>query len=232
MTRILDDRDSHALVQHDDGTVELIPWSPLNTLVYRHGLDGLLVTGDDVLHWSADETGSQDILIRPTDGATEFDFSIGDETFHIAQHEKSDLIDVLLDAYDERGAGSDAVAHGALIEYAGRLMDTDVNPTVVDRLVEHPHFADAVERTSKGWRINGHVLLTYDNEFYHPNTTRKTQSGGIVDDGANKSAYDLRFEQAGQTELTDLGDFGATESEVEFISRAIWAVTYTGEVSD
>lgn len=231
MPEIIEDRDSHATVLADDGSVEIISWgSEMNRLVYKHDLAGLVKHGTDIL---VVETREGTMQIVPNDDATEFTIEAGDDSFHIPKHEKSDLLSALDDAYTS--GGDDGIDDDVLVDYVYDLMDTAVNPAAAAQFLALPVFDDAVERTDDGWRIYDDVLLTYDNEFYQPETRRTTRTGQIVEDGANKIAYEIRFSRSndatGQMDLTDYDTdyFGDDAELVEFLARAIWAVTYAPE---
>lgn len=222
MARILETRDSHYLVQRDDGSVELVTRTDMNILIYEHNLAGLLKRGDEVINIGDDPR----VQLIPNDDATEFTLRIGDDEFEVATHHKAALVKALLDAYD---TGAEPTTR-PLLDFAGQLMDTAVNRNVVDRLADEPPFDTHVEVTENGWLINDHLLLTYDNEFYHPSTTRVDSSGSVVSGGSNKLAYDLRFDHRpddhGQIALDSFDYLGDTDDQVEFVARAYWAITY------
>jgi hypothetical protein len=228
MPEILEDRSSHATVLKDDGSVEIISWgSEINRLIYRHDLAGLVKHGDEILSVETDE-GTMQLI--PNDDASEFSIEIGSESFSVPKHQKSALLSALDDAY-----GDDGLDDQVLLEFVYDLMDTTVNPAAAAQFLALPVFDGAVERTDKGWRIHDDVLLTYNNEFYQPETRRTKRTGEIVEGGSNKVAYELKFSQShddtGQLDLTDFDtDYLGDDAElVEFLARAIWAVTYVPE---
>lgn len=223
MTRILENRDSHSLVQHDDGSVELVPWSPMNQLVYKHGLHGVLREGNEIFTVKTDD-GMPDLTITPLDDATEFKIEYGDDTVHVDKHEKSDFVDALLDAAD---SDTDGLDHRPILDFASDLFDTDVNPAMVDQAAQA--LDGDIEVTDKGWLINDVVLLTYDNEFYHPGTTAVNSRGETLGANASQLAYELRFQGEGQTDWDDWESLADMGTQAEFLARAMWALKYAPE---
>lgn len=234
MPKILEDRDDHATVLTDDGDVEIISWgSKMNRLVYKHDLAGLVKHGDVVFQTETDE-GT--LRIIPDADATEFTIEVDDESFRVSKHQKTDLLDALDDAYGE--GDDDGLDSQVLLEFVYGLMDTKVNPAAAAQFLALPVF-DGVERTDEGWWITDNVLLTYNNELYQPKTRRTTRTGDIIEDGANKIAYDVDISKHNVAHLdadgqVDLGSYnsdylGDDDELVEFVAKAIWAVTYVPE---
>jgi len=232
MPRVLDQRDSHSLVMLDNGETELVPRSPFNRLIYEHGLHDFLVDGSEIISYSGDH---YDATLSKNDGdgnGYTLDLDHDDEAFSrsltIPSREQRKLLDALLDVYASRTHDPQPLA-----DLAAELLDFDVNPEYVNRLAALDVFSDKVELRSDGWLINDHVLLSYDNTFYHPDTNRASRSGEILDDAAELPAYELSFARrpsdSGQTALSGFAGFGGEEETVEFVSRALWAVTYTPE---
>lgn len=225
MPRLLEDRAEHALVQHDDGSVELIPWSPLNRLVYRHNLTGLLKDGDDVLALTRDE--KPNVTVIPNDDATEFDLKVGEDTIHLAPHQKSELVDRIADAYE--GDGRPSV--DPFVDWATDLLDTRANKSYVNQFADLPVFADSVEVRSDGWFINDHLLLTYDIEFYHPEVASR-DAGDAELKQSDAEAYKVRLTgdtEPGQSALSDFSRIGKADDQQKFIAKALWAVKHAPE---
>lgn len=226
MPRILDNRDTHVLVL-EDGETKLVPWSDYNTLVYKHGLHGLLVERDEILSLR----GPPKTEIAP-DGDDGFSIRVsdGDQSYkvRVPPHERQSLLDALLTVYDDPERDPQP-----LVDLVSQKLDFDVNPQIVEPLASTRPFDDAVEVTDDGWLIHGHVLLTYDNEFYHPNRRGADRDGKVLDESANRNAYEVRFRQRpdgdGQVDLSGFSGLGNEDEMVDFVSRALWAVTYTPE---
>jgi hypothetical protein len=83
-----------------------------------------------------------------------------------------------------------------------------------------------VERQG-GWFINGHVLLTYEGDFYHPNVVSKKRDGSIIGAGSEVTAYDVSISSPGEEIDRDVGDYRLTDSELQFVAKALWAVENT-----
>lgn len=221
MPEILDDRGDHVLVKHEDG-VELISWSPLTRLVWKHDLWGLLRDRDEP--WYAEDDDGLWVGIRPAEDGR-FVIETADITHVIGQQQFDDLVAILDEAYEH--ADGDEPSPKPIVDALGRLLDTEVNPRAVDPVAEYPTFRDHVEVRDDGWFIHDHLLLTYDNEFYHPMTESKERSGGsVIPAGSNAKAYELQFRGTTTDEQATLGEFTRT-ANVEFITRAKWAVDHT-----
>lgn len=233
---VLDERPNHLLLLTDDGT-ELVPRSPRNELVYQHDLRELLVDEDETWVYHDTDAGIT-AEIRPDDGDSAYlllfrvrdDDSDDDErevSAYVDRHSKLEFVEALEACYTDDGVETVR----PLLEFARDLLDTAVDPRAVKPLAKLPQFAPHVEVVSRGWLINDHLLLTYDNEFYHPNTKRTKRDGTVVDDSANKTAYEIHFPRGeGQLELADDWTYlHDSEDAVEFLARALWAVTYAPE---
>lgn len=226
MPRILDNRDTHALVL-EDGETKLIPWSDFNVLVYKHGLHGLLVDRDEILSLR----GPPKTEIAP-DGDDGFSITVSNDDhqydIRVPPHETRQMLDALVDVYDDHDRDPQP-----LVDLVADNLGYEVNPQVVEPLASTRPFDGAVEVTQDGWLIHDHVLLTYDNEFYHPNQQAFTRNGGAVDEASDTHAYEVRFRQRpdgdGQLNLTGFEGLGNEDDTVDFVARALWAVTHAPE---
>lgn len=222
MPEIIEERDSHLLVLNDEGDTEFIPMSPFNRLLYKHGLFGLLKDQDEL--WTAADGDEKEwVLIEP----------LGDHEYHaetheiettIKRHEKTELVDYLVEAYKQGDGSPDPqpVINGIM-----RMRDFDAIPSHVDPLAETPTFDEHVEVQEDGWLINDHVLLTYDNQFKHEHIDTHERSGDDVRPvETDQDAYELRFsyQDAHFSERS-----GQSADDVEFIARAKWAIDHTAE---
>lgn len=224
--RILENTDTHLYVL-EDGETKMIPWSDHNTLVYKHGLHGLLAERDEILTLR----GPPRTEIAP-DGDSGFSVTVTNEEHEhrarIPPHETRALLDALVTVYDD-----DERDVQPLVDLVSELLDFDVNPEIVRPLASTQPFDDAVEVTEDGWLIHDHVLLTYDNEFYHPNQQAFTRNGGVVDESSDTHAYEVRFRErpdgTGQLNLDGFAGLGTEDEMVDFVARALWAVTYAPE---
>lgn len=214
MPEVIEERSGHVLVKEDDGSVELITLSPFNRLLYKHNLFGLLRDQEESLELSNDEW---DVTITPL-GEQKYEVDIEDAiTATLKPHEKSALVDALVDAYD---VDDDAPSPVPVVDGVKGLRDYDVLPAQIDPLAEVPTFEDAVEVVEDGWLIHGYLLLTYSNEFVNTRTDTHTRSGNSVRPVDNANAYGIRFRK--QARLDD--DYSTSSDDARFIARAKWAV--------
>jgi len=221
VNKVLDKTDTNMLVQHEDGSVENVSLSPLNRLLFDHDLWGVLRDGTEILTLSE---GNREVTVIPGDDAREYTLGVSEtESLHLGEHQKSALIDALRQVYDE----GDERDPQPLIELYDRLRADMVRRRVVNGVGQNPPFASQLECREDGWLINGHLLLTWDNEFIHPGTTSRTVFGSGVRAGSSESAYQMTLSSAGNEnrEVTIDGQtYRLTDSEMEFVARAMFAL--------
>ncbi|AGM10963.1 hypothetical protein M193_gp082 [Halorubrum tailed phage 7] len=227
MPKLLDKNDANLLVENDDGEIELVPLSPLNRLLFDHGLWGLLRRGDEILIFGECEEHPQ-VTVQPDDAAENYTIRIGDyDPLHLGVHLKTKLVDALIEVYEEAD-GDDPTP---IIRLYDNVREGRVRRRVIDGLAEQPPFAGHVEVNGDGWLLNGHLLLTWSRKFYHPDTTSRRVVGSSVAPGSTEKAYQVRFGNAPsemERELTVEGvRYRLTNAEMEFIARAMWGVTVT-----
>lgn len=220
---IKDTTVSNWLIEFDDGTTDVVPKSKQNTLLIEHNLWGLLQEGTEVM--TIDGTDDHpSITLVPSDDAKEFTLRVGDyEALHLGAHHKSRLVNALAD-----GKAEDDVA-ARLLDLFDDLRNSQVRSRVVTALAERPPFSEHVEDTPGGWLVHDHLLLTWEREFYHPKTTSRNRSGGIVDSGSSERAYNVNVSLADghQRQVTlDGTDFRLTDAEMAFVAKALWAITH------
>lgn len=217
MPEVIEERSGHLLVREDDGSVNLITLSPFNRLLYDHGLFGLLKAQDESLALSDDDWT---VSIEPQ-GGNEYVVDIEDSISPtLKPHEKSRLVDALVDAYDT-DADPDPEP---IVSATMALRDYDVIPSLVDDLADIPSFDHAVEVTEDGWLIHDMLLLTYNNEFVNTRTDSHTRSGDSVRPTTKEGAYEIRF----RTQRTLDESYTDRDTEARFIARAKWAVDNVG----
>lgn len=226
---ILEERDDYAFVQYEDGTTDQITWTAYNRLVLKHGLDGLLLDESETKMYRGDEWN---VDIIPSGNGNNYALkcwshphelgSAPDYQATVPVHHKEELLQKLV-AIEEDGEPADT-----LVSLVQDILDFTVIPQDVNPVAELPQF-DAVEVRDDGWFIHDHLLLTYDNEFYHPETRGTTRNGELLDENANREAYEVEFTNRPDTDgQTSLGGFEKRMSGdndlVEFLTRALWAV--------
>jgi len=222
---ILSDNDANWLVQYDDGSVDTVTKSPLNRLLFEHDLWGLLKRGDEIVTYSGDD--KPDVTVISNDDATEYilKLSSSDDKLHLGEHQKPRLIEALHDVYSL----DEGVSVEPLLELYDDIREGMVRKRLMEKMASYGPFANTVELVEDGWLIHGHLLLTWECEFYHPDTTSRNPTGGVViEKGSRATAYELRIgrdQQNTTREITlDGNQYRLTDSEMEFVARAIWAV--------
>lgn len=226
---ILDDTSANWLVRFDDGHTETVAKSKQNRLLMEHDLWGLLRDGSEVFQAETDD--GTEVRLVPVEDAREFILRVGEyEPLHLGAHRKGDVVDALFEGRDPDTAASSSENLMALFD---EVREQQVRAEVVEHFEDLPLF-DGVERDSRGWLFNGHLLLTYDGEFYHPEMESKTRSGSIIEADANQEAYELDVTSppGGDREVTFNGTtYRLTNAEMEFLAKALWAVENAPEVA-
>lgn len=222
MTQILDDTSSNWLVRWDDGTTEMVAKSNMNKLLMEHDLWGLLRDGTEILTIPPDGKKPRVTLI-PDHGAKSYRLQVADyERITIGPHQKPRLVDVIL-----AGKRSNEV-RSRLVDLYDEIRESRVRSVVTSAFAERPPFVDAVEDTADGWLIHGYLLLTWEGDFYHPNTTTYDRGGNVIGEGMSEAAYNVSIAPpAGENREIRLNekDFRLTNSELQFVAKALWAVT-------
>jgi len=224
MPKLLDSPEANYLIQYDDGDVELVTKSDMNRLVFEHGLWDLLKTGEEILCLKAEDKKPM-MQVIPGEGARSYTIQMGDyEPVHLGPHQKGDLVDALIEGKSENGNTRES-----LVRLYDNTRDVSVRKRLINFVAKHEPFASVVEIVDDGWLIHGHLLLTWEREFYHPGTTSKTRSGSIIGDGSTESAYKLSTDQRlGVNSLREIQFEGQShrlsDDEMDFIVRAMWSI--------
>ncbi|WP_372611669.1 hypothetical protein [Halomonas sp.] len=220
MVDIVDENDANYLVKYDDGSVDMISKSPMNRLIMERNLWGVLRSGSEIYEVKPK------VRLIPGENARTFTLELGEfEPLHLEAHQKAELVDALM-----KGHENDDIQQ-ALTELYDRLRNSDVRERLFSRLIEFPPFDGHAERQDGGWFINDHLLLTWDGEFYHPNTESKTRSGNIIGDGQSVMAYHVNLstwqsqQDAKRHFELDGVEYRLSDTEMDFIARAMWAIT-------
>jgi len=221
VNKVLDKTDTNMLVQHKDGSVENVSLSPLNRLLFDHGLWGVLRDGSEILQLDGEDRG---VTLIPGEDAREYTMEVDEtEPLHIGEHQKSELVDALMDCYGNDGERNPA----PLLRLYDRLRANVVRQRVVNYIGESAALGNSIEMRDDGWLINGHLLLTWDNEFIHPGTTSRTVSGSAVRAGSSEPAYQMSLSHVGNENRTITADgetYRLTDAEMEFVARSLWAI--------
>lgn len=213
---ILDENDTNILVQNPNGSTDLIPLSPRNRLIYDHGLWGLLREGTET--WV--HGGERRVSITPQEEG--YSLQVGEfNPLQIGPHQEGKLIEALVDFYE-----SEAEKPQGLIDLFDQKRDQQMRKEVMQKIGDL--FGDAIEQTNFGWVIHDHLLLTWDRDFHHPETTSHQVNSGGVKKGASETAYNLNHIQTNKInrEITtqDGSEYRLTNTEIEFLTRAIWGI--------
>lgn len=222
---VIEETGANWLVKTDDGGTEMIGKSKTNRALIEYDLWGLLRDGTEVYQIKANESRPSVTLI-PDDEAMSYTLRVGDyEGIHLGPHMKSELVDALVDSRDnDEGREGEAES---LISLYDRIRERRVRTEVVSALAEKPPFSANVEGTADGWVIHGYLLLTWERDFHHPDTTTYERSGSTVTEGSSEPAYRIDVGQASSKdrEVTlNKKDYRLTDAEMEFMAKALWAI--------
>lgn len=224
--QVLDNNKENWLITTDDGsTTTKTKSSDLNKLLYGQGLWGLLNTGDEI--WVNE--GSEDepeITIIPDDNAEKYTISPGvGQDLILGKHHKTDLVSAIQKVYEQ----SDGESVAPIMELYDDIRENTVRQEVISEFF--PVFTDKAEEEDDGWFVHGHLLITYEGEFYHPKTTSRERSGSVITENASMQAYGLDIGEITediQRQMTIGGkQYRLTEQEIDFLAKVIWAVENT-----
>lgn len=220
--KVLDENGTNWLVQFPDGSTQPVTKSTMNRLLYEHNLWGLLKGGDQMLVIQRDDSPNVEVI--PNDDSTEFIIEVGHgDPLHLGQHHKSALIDVLATARTDDGFDPEPV-----IDFYEQIRGDRIREDLMRELGSKSLFRDAVEVTADGWLIHDHLLLTWESEFYHPDTTTRTVHGSAVSPASSEPAYSMSISKS-PTEnrnVTVNGErYRFTDAEMTFLAKGLWGIT-------
>jgi hypothetical protein len=228
---ILEENSTNWLVLTEEGSTETkTKSSDLNQLLYGHNLWGLLDTGNEIWMSNGGEE-EQKITIIPNE---DDQYTIRPENapdLTIGAHHKTDLVDAMASMYEDY--------EGDSIAPIMNLYDSIREDMIRDEVLEPfaDVFTDKVEVRADGWFINGHLLLTFEGEFYHPNTNSRRRSGQtVIGVGSSSTAYGVTIDEPEEVisrEITvDGQDYRLTEKELKFLARVVWAIENTPDKTE
>lgn len=225
---VLSENSTNWVLQTEDGdTVIKTKSSDLNQLLYKHNLWGLLEEGDEI--WKHDG-GEDEQGVTVIAGPEAKDYTIIPENsgkLCLGEHHKSELIDALQDVY-----ASDCESIAPIMNLYDRIRESMIRHEMLEDFASI--FGDKIEVQGDGWFINGHVLLTYEGDFYHPNTESYTRNGSAVTESASEIAYDFRVGAVSEDIKRHITVDGEkrrlSEKEIRFIAKAVWAIRNTPEM--
>jgi len=221
---ILEENNTNFLVLTDDGsTTTKTKSSNLNQLLFGYGLFDLLQEGSEI--WTQ-ETDKGVLRVIPGNDAREYTIDPPSvPNLVLGAHRKTDLVDALMEAYEAEGR----VDPQPIMNLYEEVRDGMVREEVLDPF--HPLIGSNVSVRENGWFINGHLLLTYEGEFYHSEHKSRNRSGSVIGTGTSNKAYEQAVSEPdgeiSRSITIDGEQRRLTNSEVEFITKALWAVENT-----
>ena len=225
MPQVLDDNQQNWLIMTDDGsTTTKTKASPLNQLLYEHDLWGLLESNDEIWMKSGREDEPSVKIIPNEDERYTINITNAPD-LTLGAHKKTDLIDAMVKIYDEYDGESVA----PIIELYDSIREDMIRDEVLSGFLTV--LPDKVAEKDDGWFINGHVLLTFEGEFFHPNTNSRKRSGQTVLPSSSEQAYQVDIGSAKESMSRNFSFDGAnwrlTDKEVKFLAKAMWALKNT-----
>lgn len=227
---IIEANSTNFLVRREDGSTTLkTRSSDLNKLMFGHNLWGFLDAGNEV--WTSEgEDGEPSVTIIPDDDAECYTIQFEDRPqLVLGKHHKTDLVDVMMEYYEQ-----DSESLKPVLDLYERIRSNMVRRKLLKSFL--PVFSDKVEEQDEGWYINGHLLLTYEGEFYHSNHVSRNRSGEIIGHGMSEVAYAVDVDPIREDMERDVTvegtDYRLTDGELEFLARTVWAVKNTPDRRD
>lgn len=225
-TELLEDNATNFLVRKPDGRIETkAKDSTLNQLLYGHDLHALIEDGTEV--WtSAGLPEEPAVTVTPLEGGAKYTIKLDNSgKVLLGEHRKTDLIDALAELYNERDDQSNA----PMIDLYDEMRDDEMRAEVLEPFA---NLFDVVQERDDGWLINGHLLLTFEGEFYHPSTESRTlgTGRGVVSTGASSEAYDVDVQKQrfhSRTVTRNGKTYRLYDKEITFLGLALWAIENT-----
>lgn len=220
---VLEENSTNYLVQTSDGSiVTKTKSSNLNQLLYTHNLAGLLEEQDEMLQVTPEAEDESNATVIPLgDQRYELSFSSFSEPLVLSPHHKTLLVDALAEMFQEYESET--------VKPLLRLYE-DIREDMVREEILEPFAAlPGVEHREDGWFINGHLLLSWEREFYHPlNDSRRRSGKQVVPVNSSSQAYNVSVDPAkadmNRVVEAEDGTYRLTDSEVEFLAKAMWAI--------
>lgn len=224
--KVISENSVNWLIQTDDGRTETkTKASDLNQLLYNHGLWGVLDTGNEI--WTSEGSEAEpSIRLIPGEDAESYTIDPdGRPKLQLAPHYKTDIVSAMQTIYQDHD--NETVA--PLLNLYERVRGNMVRADLLDAFL--PALGDRVEKRESGWFINGHLLLTYEGEFYHSEHVSRNRNGGIIGEGTSSEAYSQAVPEPDGSinrEITvDGEDRVLTMGEVEYLTKAMWGIENT-----
>lgn len=230
--QVLEENNTNWLIMTADGsTATKTKSSDLNQLLYGEDLWGLLDTGTEI--WMSNGADDEPkVTLIPDDNAECYTIRIEDGgQLHLGAHHKTDLVDALGTMYRD----DDGESVAAILNLFDRIRSDMVRQDVLQPFLDGP-LDGIIEGRDDGWFINGHLLLTWEREFYHPDNVSRNRSGSVIGEGTSIAAYGVSFKSPSgeMSRQMEVGGetFRLTDAEMEFLSRAMWGIKNTPDKRD
>jgi hypothetical protein len=224
---ILEENATNWLVMTPDGSTETkTKSSDLNQLLYGHELWALLDTGEEI--WMSD--GAEDeprVTVIPDDNAECYTLRLSNAPdLTLGAHHKTHLVEAMAEMYEE----NDGESVAPLLQLYDTIREDMIRDEVLAPFLDV--FGDKVAEREDGWFINNHLLLTYEGEFYHPETSSRKRSGqSVIGAGSSDKAYRVNTKNPSESISRDVtfGDvqYRLTDKEVKFLGKAVWGIENT-----
>lgn len=227
---IITENATNWLIEFPDGSVKPVTKSPKNRLLYDHGMWGLLNGGDEII--IIEDSNTPAVQIIPNETSTEFTIEIEDgQPITLGEYKRSKLIDALMKAVE--AGDDDGLLAEPIIDFYERIRRDQVRTDVMEMLGEIEPFASTVEVWADGWYIRDHLLLTWEQEFYHPDTTTRSVSGSDIRQASSEPAYDIHVSRPDRMDRTftlEGESYRLTDAEMTFLAKGLWAITNAPDV--
>jgi len=224
--QVIDDNKTNYLVLTNDGsTTTKTKASNLNQLLFEHNLYELLEEESEM--WVAegkDSEGSVQVIPAEQPNCYYLELDVG-PTLMLSANHKTDLVDTLKEFYDN---GSESIA--PFINLYESIRGNMVRDVILSEF--QTILSERITERDDGWLINGHCLLTFEGELYHPKTESTIRSGnGVINAGSDTNAYSINIEdpEGGVSRSIEIDgqSYRLTKGELEFIATALWAIENT-----
>jgi hypothetical protein len=223
--QVIEENSTNWLVATDNGTDIKTKSSDLNKLLYGHDLFGLI--DDETEIWTRKATDEHPrIRITPQgDGIYALEIGNAPELI-LGKHHKTKLVEAMAKMYEDRDGDPQPIINLFESIRADMIREEPLAPFLAA-------LSSRVEEREDGWFINGHLLLTYENSFYHSENVSRTRSGSVIGTGTTTTAYrlDISADDAKMNRVVETADqeYRLTDKEVVFLMKATWAVENTSD---
>lgn len=223
---VLEDNETNVLVRTDNGKITTkSKSSPLNKLLFEHGLFDFFQTGSEI--WTAGGDEQPTVRIIPDGDAECYTIEIDTPDYPpllLGAHQKTNLVSLFEEMYE-----NDKNRAKSVIDFYEKVRGDMARSEILDTFSKP--FRSRVELREGGWFINGHLLLSYEGEFYHSEHVSRSRSGSIIGRGMSTKSYEQAVPEPDGSISRNITVDGEkrrlTNAEVEFLTKALWAIENT-----